>query len=134
MIFKILLIIFLGQIVTLSSLLSGNFCRINQKECIGSYDSLNKYIINCTNIKCNGKYKYQCGQDICSTDQLNCDVYLRLIKVINTYGAFYNEYVASQTVTSNYFIMRKNKLKNFNNKIAKCALVKYEFNSNDFCI
>ena len=134
MIFRILLILIWTEI-TISSLLSTNFCKISQKECFGSYDLLNRYRINCENIRCSGKYKYICGLDKCAVSRLECDMFKNLTKILRSYSqkTHFYKYLALQALSTNIAI-EKEKLKQFEEKISHCSLMKYEYNSNDFCM
>ena len=133
--YKISVLIIIAEIIVFSnSLLSSRFCKISQKKCIGSYDLSNKYNINCTDIKCNGKHKYKCGQDTCATSRSECDTYLELTNLINSYSMVFYKYLVFQTASMTKFVQEREKLKIFNSKLSECSFNRYKFNSTDFCL
>ena len=127
MISKILLFIFIGETFALSSLLSQNFCKINERKCVGSYNFLNIYQVNCKNVECIGEYKYACGKDKCAKTQEDCDLYLLLLEMYK-FSKFFHSY------NKIFNIEEKKAFKIFNNKLQECPLNKNTFKEDDFCL
>jgi len=102
---KILITLFLAVHLTLS-LKSSDFCILTQqKECKGYYDKHETYRIKCRQMKCHGKFNHDCGLNICSNNNIECENHNQFELYMNL--IFY---------------------------VKECQEKKYEFNSNDFCL
>lgn len=136
MMLKIFLLVISAQILKISSLKSTEFCKINQLECKGNYDSSDKYRLECSRIKCSGKHKYKCGEDKCTISQQECDAYLHLANNVKMfkYNQEIQKYFFLRSKEDSILEREKKRLKDFNKNMPNCTLFVYQFSSRDFCV
>lgn len=69
---KILIISLIIQ-ANFSFSLATKLCKITSNIYTGSYDSKYKYTEVCERLKCEKDFSFQCTNDFCSSDKLNCN-------------------------------------------------------------
>lgn len=89
---KYCLVTFLLLIKIAQSIKSSDFCNRVDKDCKGFYDSQEIYHIKCDYAKCQGIYKYSCGDGRCALDKSVCEKF-------QVWSSSLNSVISSRRVT-----------------------------------
>jgi hypothetical protein len=124
-----LILLFLLKLNLTTGLKSTDFCNPKEKkECKGYYDRNKTYQIKCDTIKCHGTFSYDCGSEICSKNEIDCDEYKNVDAYTKLVSLMENLRHAPKKSK------KINEIELFKKKIKNCQLKPYNFKKNDFCL
>ncbi len=123
-IFAIVLIIFIQRFYFLRP---NDFCNLIKKECIGTYDKIDNYKVECHQDPCPSSHTVHCGESRCANNRTKCSIYLELTADSNRFDSRFRRSVQIQ---NNY----KERLKRFQRRIPNCTSKAYVYRRKDVCI
>jgi hypothetical protein len=115
-------IIILTLIITIKvsfCLKHDDICKNIQQECKGAYNTFNKYLIECNQLKCHSNHQYKCNQIYCSRNVKSCNDFYKLTR-------------PSTSLLKLPQRIKENSL--YTSQIKKCQLKKYKLNKQNVCL
>jgi len=111
-------------------------CHNIEKDCVGKYDSNDKYKVICDYEKCQqNPFNITCGKNKCAKDTASCKAYLKLEEFTNS--IIFKTSMHSSIMSSkikNFNLQLSHGIQTLNNKAKNCPKIEYVWKADDACV